>query len=100
MAHEAPEYYRRQPGDLILCTQGEYSDYTLEGVFRVLQAVDLAHEVRHYTTTLEAGTSFKARRFVEYLLTRGRLAPVAADEIYLGDGNGLIPCWARVPDQA
>lgn len=106
MAHEPPEYYRKQTGDLIICTYGEFSDYTLDGVYRVTCAVDLAQEVRAWVDQLPYEKSYTwpggyEQHYVPFaciraLLQRGILAPIPCAEIHFGtDSPHGMPAWLQ-----
>lgn len=70
-----------RPGQVVIFTAGDYSDYRIVGAARVLQAFDTAE--RHATFHSERRTVLGDVRscFVARLIKDGLVEPVGADDV-------------------
>lgn len=75
-------------GALFTVTEGEYSDYRIEGVFRATADIDadalLAEWLAAHPEQREP-YEFKAGDFLAWVFRKGLFEPVASHEWYLGD---------------
>lgn len=78
-------------GALLTVTSGEYSNYSVRGIFRALREIDvLAMRDKYLALHPEqaARNEFEDDQFLAFLASEDLLEPVDAWEIYLGDyGN-------------
>jgi hypothetical protein len=70
-------------GELITISTGCYSDYDVEGVFRVKKSFDAVEVLKHWEGDRDSYDSCK--RFLGYLASQGYIEDVPSRELHLGN---------------
>jgi hypothetical protein len=76
-----PPVNTHKVGELIAFSQGEYSDYSFQGLYKVLQDLDLADLAHIFHMEHETNSSYD---FGTWLIQRGVVEEVDYHEVHLG----------------
>ena len=77
-------------GEVIVLTQGSYSDYGIIGYFVARVDFDLAKALAECFPRVKDRKDFDAReKFLAWLVTTEKLVPVSHREIYIGEYGGV-----------
>lgn len=79
-------------GALLTVSTGEYSDYTVQGVFRALKEID-ADALRKFYLHISS------QDFLAVLVRDGYLEPINSFEFYLSDNTSYILVYPRTSNQ-
>lgn len=72
-------------GDLLLITKGEYSDYGIIGLFKVIQDFDPLEKIEANKNRLEKGPHRdKPNRITSFLLSKNYIRELDKNELWLG----------------
>ncbi len=80
-------------GAIFTVTQGEYSDFCIDGVFKALKELNSTDLVAEFNTTERVGTYEFESAFLAWLIRKGYIDCIECFELYLTHGSYNRPSF-------